>query len=216
MRFATGRMHEKYKGSAVNLDERFVPQDPFSLFDQWYRRAEYEIKTLPEAFVLSTASTAGKPSSRVVLLKSWGRDGFMFYTNLQSRKGRELRENPVATMLFYWSALGRQIRIEGAAHKVSEEEARAYFLTRPRASQLGAHASEQSSVIASRAVLDAKMKAMEDLYAGADVPKPTHWGGFRIEPEMFEFWQNQEARLHDRLSYKRIGSGEWRCERLAP
>ncbi len=200
----------------MNLDERFVPQDPFSLFDDWYRRAQDEINLLPEAFVLSTAASTGQPSSRVVLLKSWGRDGFVFYTNFHSRKGRDLEKNPAVAMLFHWPSLGRQVRIEGMAHKVSEEEARAYFITRPRASQLGAHASEQSSIIASRAALDARMQAVATLYADNDVPKPSHWGGFRIEPRLFEFWQNQDARLHDRLGYALIDSENWRIERLAP
>lgn len=201
----------------VHLDERAVPKDPFPLFEEWYQRAQANTSQPTEAFILSTAQANGKPSSRVVLLKSWGRDGFVFYTNFHSRKGRELEINPAVAMLFYWPELGQQIRIEGTAQRVSDEEARAYFITRPRASQLGAHASEQSAVIASRLSLESKMQLLETHYQGVDVPKPDYWGGYRVLPDMFEFWQNQDARLHDRLRYcLNPQSDTWTLERLAP
>lgn len=202
----------------MHLDESAVPKDPFSLFEEWYHRAQSNTTHPAEAFTLSTVEASGQPSSRVVLLKSWGRDGFVFFTNFLSRKGRELDVNPAVAMLFFWPELGQQIRIEGTAQRVSDEESRAYFVTRPRDSQLGAHASEQSAVIASRLALESKMQLLEDQYKEMEVPKPDHWGGYRIVPHEFEFWQNQDARLHDRLRYccKPQSPTTWTLKRLAP
>lgn len=200
----------------MQLDERTVPREPFSLFDAWYGQALKETRDPANAFILST-NIDGKPSSRVLLLKDWSCEGFVFYTNMQSRKGYELEKNPSVAMLFYWPEFARQIRIEGTVRPISEEEARAYFATRPRGSQIGAHASQQSAVIESRMYLDQKMKDLEALYHDSEVPKPDHWGGFRVIPEMFEFWQGQDARLHDRVRYTHAPDGRsWRIERLAP
>ena len=151
----------------------------------------------------------------MVLLKSWGEDGFVFHTNYDSRKGRELAENPHAALLFYWEPLGRQVRIEGAVDAPRGEESDAYFATRPRGGQIGAHASHQSEVVGSRAVLDAEVSARGGRFAGREVPRPPWWGGVRVRPEAFEFWQNRDDRLHDRLRYE-PGPGGWSMARLQP
>ena len=167
------------------------------------------------SMTLATATKAGQPSARIVLLKSFDQEGFVFYTNYDSRKGLELGENPQACLLIYWSPLWRQVRIEGPIEKVSSAESDQYFDSRPLGSRIGAWASNQSRVIDSREKLDKQFAEFESKF-GDHVPRPPHWGGYRVRPEVIEFWQGQENRLHDRLRYTRQQNGEWLIERLAP
>jgi pyridoxamine 5'-phosphate oxidase len=165
---------------------------------------------------LATSTRDGIPSARIVLLKSHDARGFVFYTNYSSQKAHDLAENPRASLLFFWPALERQVRICGTVAKVTHEESEAYFRTRPRGSQLGAWASAQSAVLGSRAELEARVRDVDEKYKGAGVPLPPHWGGYRVTPTSLEFWQGREDRLHDRLRYTRRADGTWRLERLAP
>lgn len=164
---------------------------------------------------LATADQEGNPDARIVLLKSFDDSGFVFYTNYQSRKGKELAEIPRACLLFYWSSLWRQVRIEGAVEKTSDAESDAYFQSRPVGSKLGAWASNQSEVVASREILEARFAELQQRF-GDNVPRPEHWGGYRVRPTAIEFWQGQENRLHDRLRYRLRGDGSWTIERLGP
>lgn len=167
------------------------------------------------SMTLSTATEGGEPDARIVLLKSFDDRGFVFYTNYQSRKGKELHNNPRACLLFYWSQLWRQVRIEGVVEKVSEAESNTYFQSRPVGSKLGAWASNQSDVVASRAALEKRFTELQERF-GEDVPRPPHWGGYRVTPTAIEFWQGQENRLHDRLRYSLQEDGSWLIERLGP
>lgn len=167
------------------------------------------------SMTLSTATEGGEPDARIVLLKSFDDRGFVFYTNYQSRKGKELHNNPRACLLFYWSQLWRQVRIEGVVEKVSEAESNTYFQSRPVGSKLGAWASNQSDVVASRAALEKRFTELQERF-GEDVPRPPHWGGYRVKPTAIEFWQGQENRLHDRLRYSLQEDGSWLIERLGP
>ena len=196
------------------LNEGDLDPDPFNQFGRWFEGASASGIKLPEAMVLSTASLAAQPSSRVVLLKSFDKDGLVFFTNYDSRKSAELRSNPAASLLFYWPALDRQIRVEGTTEEVSDAESDAYFATRPRGSQIGAWASQQSDVIPDRATLERQAAEYERKYPKV-VPRPSNWGGFRLRPQAFEFWQNRTDRLHDRFRYRRDGD-RWILERLAP
>jgi pyridoxamine 5'-phosphate oxidase len=202
--------------SLSGLLEKDLARDPFRQFDKWFQEAQAAKLLEPNAMTLATATRDGRPSSRTVLLKGVDGRGFVFYTNYESRKGRELAENPRASLLFPWVALERQVTVEGTITKVSREESAAYFHSRPRASQLGAWVSQQSSVITGRAALDDAMKILEKKHAGAEVPMPASWGGYRLSPEIVEFWQGRRSRLHDRLRYRREASGDWTIERLAP
>jgi len=197
------------------LSEDRVAADPVAQFAQWYERAQAEVKPLPDAVALATATRAGHPSLRMVLLKGFDAHGFVFYTNYRSRKGRELARNPRATLLFYWGALQRQVRIDGRVERVMARESDAYFATRPRGSQLAAWASPQSVVVAGRGPLERRFAAFARKYTGA-VPRPPHWGGYRLVADVFEFWQGGEDRLHDRIVYRRARNGRWRIARLAP
>jgi pyridoxamine 5'-phosphate oxidase len=181
-------------------------QDPLELFRLWFEQGG------GEPVALATATRDGAPSVRMVLLKGADKRGFVFFTNYESRKGRELAENPCAALLFHWS--GRQVRVEGAVERVSEAESDAYFATRPRGAQLSAVASQQSEPVVSREELEARVAELDAEHPEA-VPRPSHWGGFRLVPESYEFWQHREDRLHDRLRYTREGSG-WATQRLAP
>jgi len=165
---------------------------------------------------LATVSADGQPSARMVLLKDVSAEGFVFFTNYRSRKGREMADNPRAALVFYWPNLHRQVRIEGTVSKTTRAEAQAYFRTRPRGAQLGAWASSQSSPIPSRDILDTRVAQLEERYAGKDLPVPPSWGGYRVRPESIEFWQGRPNRLHDRLTYSRSGNGPWTIKRLAP
>jgi pyridoxamine 5'-phosphate oxidase len=189
--------------------------DPFQLFDDWFAEARAREINDPEAMALATATPDGRASVRMVLLKGHGPDGFVFYTNQRSRKGEELAANPHAALLFHWKPLRRQIRIEGPVSIVSSEEADAYFASRSRDSQLGAWASDQSRSLPSRAEFEKKYEDMRAKYDGQDIPRPSHWGGFRVTPETFEFWTDRPHRLHERRVFTRQGDG-WREGLLYP
>ena len=201
--------------SLAGLVEKDLARDPFRQFDRWFQEAEAAKLNEPNAMILATAGADGRPAARTVLLKAVDGRGFVFYTNYESRKGRELAANARATLLFPWLALERQVIVEGAVTRVAREESASYFHSRPRLSQLAAWASAQSSIIAGRSVLEEAMKALEKKYAGQEVPLPPHWGGFRVSPETVEFWQGRRSRLHDRLRFRREADG-WIVERLAP
>jgi pyridoxamine 5'-phosphate oxidase len=197
------------------LGEKDVESDPIAQFARWYENALESVKPLPDAVALATATRAGHSSLRMVLLKSFDAHGFVFYTNYASRKGRELARNARASLLFYWGGLERQVRVEGSVGKVLARESDDYFATRPRGSQLSAWASAQSETVTSRAALERRFAAIARKYPGA-VPRPPHWGGYRLTPETVEFWQGREDRLHDRILYRRSPRGRWVIERLAP
>jgi pyridoxamine 5'-phosphate oxidase len=195
------------------LESRADP-DPFVQFGRWFEEAGAAVPH-PEAMAVATADGEGHPSVRMVLLKSWGPEGFVFFTNLDSRKGRELTENPYASLLFYWEPLGRQVRIDGPVGTVPDTDSDTYFQTRPRGAQIGARASRQSRTVADREALDREVKRLESQFAGTEVPRPSWWAGLRVQPRSFEFWQNREDRLHDRLRYSPTPSG-WKIDRLQP
>jgi len=202
------------------LDERDVAPDPFRQFEHWFDEAvKAEIREA-NAMTLATADAMGRPSARIVLLKGVGRDGFVFYTNFESRKGRELADRPEAALLFFWRELERQVRIEGTVSRVGDAESTSYFASRPRPARIGAWASPQSDAIAGRAALAARVEAMEAHFrdVGDAIPLPPHWGGFRLAPAVFEFWQGRESRLHDRIRYRRHPDDPeaWTIDRLAP
>lgn len=199
------------------LDESQVDADPFRQFRDWFDAAVTAEHPEPNAMTVATATPDGAPSARMTLLKGVDERGFIFYTNYESRKGRELAANPRAALIFFWVLLERQVRIEGRVERVAAELSDAYFHSRPIGSQLGSAISPQSQVIASRDVLEQRYADLERMYAGAEIPRPPHWGGFRVIPEVIEFWQGRQSRLHDRLRYTRdADTGAWRIERLAP
>jgi pyridoxamine 5'-phosphate oxidase len=190
-----------------------LASDPLDQFRTWFAEAT-EVLEMPQAMALATASADGAPSVRMVLLKGHDERGLVFFSHYTSRKGRELEANPQAALLFHWSPLGRQVRVEGRVERVSSEESDAYFATRPRDAQLGAHASRQSEPLASREQLDERLAELD--FAPGRVPRPSTWGGFLLVPAAWEFWQHRASRLHDRFRYERDPSGEWRAERLFP
>jgi len=202
--------------SLAGLTEKDLARDPFRQFEKWFQEAEAAKINEPNAMIVATAGRDGRPSARTMLLKGADGRGFVFFSNYDSRKGRELEANPWATILFSWIALERQVIAEGAVTKVPREESEAYFHSRPQASQLGAWASQQSAIISGRPVLEEAMKALEKKYAGREVPLPPNWGGYRLAPESIEFWQGRRNRLHDRLRYRRASSGDWTVDRLSP
>lgn len=201
--------------SLAGLAEKDLARDPFRQFEKWFQEAEAAKLPEPNAMLVATATREGRPSARTVLLKGLDGRGFVFFTNYESRKGRELEMNPRATAVFPWIALERQVIIEGTMTRVAREESEAYFHSRPRASQLAAWGPQQSSIIPGRAQLEESFKAVERRYEGQEVPLPPHWGGWRLSPETVEFWQGRRSRLHDRLRYRR-GNDGWTVERLAP
>lgn len=199
-----------------SLDEADVDPDPVLQFHRWFQQAVASALPEPNAMTLATSSAEGIPSARIVLLKGFDDQGFVFYTNYESRKGQELAANGRAALVFWWAELERQVRIEGAITKVSGDEADAYFHSRPLASRLGAWASAQSRVLSCRQELEDRMQRLQSEYADRVVPRPPHWGGYRLTPSRIEFWQGRTSRLHDRMQYTRFDDTRWKIERLSP
>lgn len=202
--------------SKAVLDTGNVLQDPVNQFTKWFEEALAAKIPEPNAMNLATVNENGRPASRIVLLKGIENHKFVFYTNYQSRKGKELDQNPACSLTFFWPELERQVRIEGSASRVDEKRSEKYFQSRPRGSQVGAWASPQSTLISDRFLLEERSKQLEDKFKGQDVlPKPNQWGGYEIDPLMIEFWQGRPSRLHDRILYTKA-DGEWKINRLAP
>jgi len=198
------------------LTEANIDRDPLRQFHYWLGEALAAQLPEPNAMTLATADREGKPYARAVLLKECDAEGFVFYTNYQSAKGRQLAENPCAALLFLWLELERQVRVEGRISQITPDESVAYFQSRPRESRLGALVSRQSQVVASRDILEQRFQALETQYAHADIPMPPDWGGYRLRPELLEFWQGRQGRMHDRLRYRRQTTADWLLERLEP
>lgn len=200
----------------LNLfDENDIAASPIEQFTSWWNDALNSEIYEPNAMTLATSTGDGKPSARIVLLKGYDECGFVFFTNYQSHKGKELEENPYAALVFFWKEIERQIRIEGTVEKVSAKESDNYFFSRPEGSRIGAWASPQSEVIADRSLLDENTKRFTEEFKNS-IPRPPHWGGYRVMPQKIEFWQGGTNRLHDRIQYTKTAEGSWRAERLAP
>ncbi len=200
----------------LGLSEQDLDPDPFRQFARWYREAADAGLPFPEAMTLATAARDGRPSARIVLLRGFDERGFAFYTNYESRKGMDLRDNPHAALVFHWRELQRQVSITGTAAQCNRQESESYFRNRPRESQLSAWASMQSRVIPGRIALEDRFNELTREYEGKDVPLPPYWGGYRLSPNTMEFWHHRDNRLHDRLRYSRVPCGGWRIERLSP
>ena len=207
--------HLRREYARARLDERDVDPDPLVQFRKWFDDARRAELPEPNAMTLATATPGGVPSARMVLLKAADERGFTFFTDYRSRKGQELEANPHAALVFFWGELERQVRITGTVSRVSREETEAYFRTRPRESRLGAWSSHQSTVLAGRETLEARLREVAARHPGDEVPTPPHWGGYLLKPDALEFWQGRESRLHDRVRYQRE-TGSWRIERLSP
>lgn len=207
-------LRQDYK--RATFDEHDADPDPFKQFERWFAEAHEANVPEPTAMTVATVDAGGTPSARVVLLKGFDHRGFVFYTNYESHKGRDLRDNPRAALVFFWQMLERQVRVVGHVEKLIREESLAYFHSRPRGSQLGALASAQSAVIASRAELEERVTALDARYQDVEIPLPNNWGGLRVVPATFEFWQGRSSRLHDRLSYEMDAGETWRISRLSP
>jgi pyridoxamine 5'-phosphate oxidase len=203
------------KGVIGGLDEATAGADPLTLFDQWFKEADRSGLLLPEAMTLSTATPDGRPSGRLVLLKSVDASGFVFYTNYESRKSRDLESNPHAALTFHWPILQRQVRVEGQVGRTSDEESDAYFSTRDAGSQLGAWASEQSHELRERSELESRWVARREEFGSGNIPRPPFWGGYRLAPTRIEFWQGRLNRLHDRFEFMKEGQS-WSRRRLSP
>jgi len=208
------RLRQEY--TRAGLKESDADPSPIEQFRRWFDDALAADLHEPNAMTVATATPDGRPSARIVLLKGFDEQGFVFYTNYEGRKSSELETNPYAALVFYWGELERQVRIEGRVSRVSEAESDAYFAGRPRGSQLGAWVSEQSRPVEDRGALEERLRELQARYESREVPRPPFWGGYRVEPETIEFWQGRENRLHDRLRYRRSESGGWRRERLQP
>jgi pyridoxamine 5'-phosphate oxidase len=203
--------------SVTPLLETDLDSDPFAQFERWFDAAKGAGIFMPEAMTVATSALDGEVSARICLLKSFDHRGFVFYTNYNSRKGMQVHDNPRVALVFWWHSLERQVRIEGAVVRTTEEESDEYFVTRPRGSQLGAWASEQSRVLAGRGELDARFEELSTTYRDVPIPRPPHWGGYRVIPLLFEFWQGRSDRLHDRFWYRlRNDVNDWVVERLSP
>jgi pyridoxamine 5'-phosphate oxidase len=202
--------------SAATLSEDAINSNPIKQFDIWFNEAIDAKLHEPNAMTLATATHDGRPSARIVLLKGFDNNGFVFYTNYLSRKGKEITKNPLGAINFFWGEMERQVRIEGTIEKLTKEQSDRYFHSRPKNSQLGAVASPQSQEIPNRELLETKMSQLEEEYADKDVPKPSYWGGYILKPRMVEFWQGRSSRLHDRILYKKIDNRNWKKVRLAP
>jgi pyridoxamine 5'-phosphate oxidase len=207
-------MRQEY--TRASFDESDAHSDPIRQFQLWFNEALAAEVPEPNAMTLATATANGKPSARIVLLKSYDHRGFTFHTNYESRKGRELSDNPYAALVFFWGPLERQVRIEGHVERTSADDSDSYFQMRPLDARIGAWASRQSEVLPDRDALEARMRELEEHYADRDIPRPPHWGGFRVRPETFEFWQGRPGRLHDRIRYRKSADGGWLVDRLAP
>ncbi len=201
--------------SKQTLDESQVDKSPFLQFEKWFKEAVDAHVNEPNAMTVATASKSGKPAARILLLRNFNENGFVFYTNYSSRKGEEIDENPNCALLFFWPELERQVRIEGKLIKQSSAESDLYFNTRPRTSKLGAWTSPQSKVVKNREELDELYEQMSQRFPSEDVPRPPHWGGYVLQPDSIEFWQGRPSRMHDRILYTLV-NGNWKIERLAP
>ena len=213
MNRAVADLRQNY--TLAGIAEADTASNPFKQFATWFEQAVSAELPEPNAMTLATATADGKPSARLVLLKDYSERGFVFYTNYNSIKGQQLSANPWAALVFWWAELERQVRIEGKVEKLSTQESDTYFHSRPWGSQLGAWVSEQSQIIPSREVLDQRLEQLKAQYADKEIPRPPHWGGFRVIPSLIEFWQGRPSRLHDRLCY-RFEDGNWTRERLSP
>jgi pyridoxamine 5'-phosphate oxidase len=215
LKLSLGELRENY--TQGGLDTSAVNPNPIAQFENWFEQAYRSGLKEPNAMTLATASPEGRPSARIVLLKEVSENGFVFFTNLESRKSREIVFNPHAALVFYWAELERQVRVEGTVAPVSHHQSEQYFRTRPKGSRLGAWASHQSEVVKSRTILEARLNELEALYQDTDeVPMPDYWGGYCVYPERIEFWQGRPDRLHDRLRFERESGTAWRLERLSP
>jgi pyridoxamine 5'-phosphate oxidase len=207
-------LRQEYR--AASLSEKDVAADPISQFAKWFSEALDGGIYEPNAMTLATSTNDGKPSARIMLLKGFDKTGFTFYTNYLSRKGKEIAKNPSACIVFFWPELERQVRIEGTLEKVSKEESEKYFHSRPKQSQLGAMASQQSQEVESREVVENTWNELMEKFKDKEVPKPAYWGGYLLKPQVVEFWQGRPGRLHDRVVFKRSNKHSWKIVRLAP
>ncbi len=212
----TSIAHLRREYQSEVLLEKKAPRHPFKLFQHWFAEALKSKVFDANAFSLATVSAKGIPSNRIVLLKGLDHRGFIFFTNYRSQKGQEILQKAVASLLFFWPELIRQVRIDRKVEKISFKESDTYFKTRPRGSQIGAWASDQSEVVPDRGFLEKREKELETQYQGKTIPRPPYWGGYRVIPNSIEFWQGRPNRLHDRLRYARQSKGVWRMQRLAP
>ena len=211
-----GKLRREYRAQNGHLLEQNVASDPFELFEKWFADAIAAKIDLPDAMTLATATPDGIPSARMVVLRGFDAKGFCFYTDYESQKGKELAENPNAALVFYWRELDRQVRSTGTVEKMSVEESDAYFASRPVSSQLAVRTERQSIVISGREHLTEGFQRAEQTYASETIPRPPHWGGYRLVPNLFEFWQGCPSRLHDRLCYTLQPDGGWEMTRLSP
>ena len=209
-----GNVEPDFSRSPLLIEE--LESDPIVQFEKWFSEAWDENYPMPHAMSLATASAEGLPTVRTVLLKRYDPRGFVFFTNYGSRKAKQISDNPQAALLFPWVRLGRQVTVAGRVEKISKSESVQYFLSRPRGSQLSAWASAQSNVISSRAILESAFATVKRRFADGEVPLPDFWGGYRVDPDSIEFWQNRKDRLHDRFLYNRGENGAWRIDRLTP
>jgi len=209
-----GHLEPDFSRPPLLIEE--LESDPIVQFEKWFREAWDENYPMPHAMSLATASAEGLPTVRTVLLKGYDPHGFVFFTNYGSRKAKQISNNPQAALLFPWVRLGRQVTVAGHVEKISKSESVQYFLSRPRGSQLSAWASAQSTVISSRAILESAFATVKRRFAEGEVPLPDFWGGYRVDPDSIEFWQNRKDRLHDRFLYNRGENGAWRIDRLMP